>query len=427
MLLGFVFIVWPGVALRHKDLELQFDKINDKADNMRDGSAEELPEKVPTTSAPEQRAPRETCGPAPAWTWPSAPAVANGTSFLETRCMALNDPTERCPTSSKGPAKYDTTDPLIYGPILWMALHYISAAYPQADVEYESDPVVMKEYQNQAKAFVQSLPFLLPCGHCGSHFHDFLQRRDLDKDTMDKTSFIKLFVDAHNHVSKHVNQVPTYGESFPPKKLWSVAEAKAKYSVGAANGLDSNALSESHVMSKYIWPALNVLAAGYHTPNGDNTEGPAHPVLQGHAKNFLASLEYLLPARTAGSKFRAHLDSANLDAAVATKDAFIELVVGAQSAVRHHYYGGGFGPDDVLTMVDLKDKFFCVQHCVTDPRRWIDEGHELWQDVAKNPVLYQSVAATPEYLPYQGSQGYPGYADYPGNRSYQDYPGYSLY
>ena len=44
-----------------------------------------------------------------------------------------------------------------------------------------------------------------------------------------KTNLITFFVEAHNNVTKHVNKIKVNGKLLPPKKLWTVEEARAKY------------------------------------------------------------------------------------------------------------------------------------------------------------------------------------------------------
>ena len=70
---------------------------------------------------------------------------------------------------------------------------------------------------------------MIPCGDCGLHFHNFIKNRNLEEDTRTKTNFIKFFVEAHNNVTHHINTVKVNGKLLPPKKLWTVEDAKNKY------------------------------------------------------------------------------------------------------------------------------------------------------------------------------------------------------
>ena len=118
-----------------------------------------------------------------------------------------------------------TTDPLVFGPYLWTAFHLIAAGYLSPDGH--QPPEI---YRINAKKFVQALPFMIPCGDCGWHFYEFLKTRDLEEDVRTKDNFIRFFVEAHNNVTNHVNKIKVDGKLMPPKKLWTVDEAKEKYS-----------------------------------------------------------------------------------------------------------------------------------------------------------------------------------------------------
>ena len=121
-----------------------------------------------------------------------------------------------------------TAGPLVFGPYLWTALHLIGAGYNQ-----DKNGNVPKIYQINAKKFIQALPFMVPCGDCGFHLHEFLQTQDLDTALKTKDGFIGFLVDAHNNVTKNVNKIvvdPSSGPQPPPKKLWTLQEAKDTYS-----------------------------------------------------------------------------------------------------------------------------------------------------------------------------------------------------
>ena len=84
-------------------------------------------------------------------------------------------------------------------------------------------------YKINAKKFIESLPFMIPCGDCGFHLHQFIQTRNLDEDIRTKDNFIRFFVEAHNNVTRHVNKIRVNGQQLPPKKLWTLEDAKKKY------------------------------------------------------------------------------------------------------------------------------------------------------------------------------------------------------
>ena len=123
------------------------------------------------------------------------------------------------------PPQRSITDPLVFGPHLWKALHIIAAGYLSPSGKHPPEI-----YRINAKKFIQSLPFMIPCGDCGFHLHEFIKTRDLDYVTRTKKNFISFFVDAHNNVTNHVNKIKVNGKLLPPKKLWTVAEAEKEYS-----------------------------------------------------------------------------------------------------------------------------------------------------------------------------------------------------
>ena len=136
------------------------------------------------------------------------------------------------PPSSKDPCdlpKRSTTSPLVFGPMIWTTLHLIAAGYHTPDGT-DMTGTAPDIYRINAKKFIESLPFMIPCGDCGFHLHEFIKTRNLNEDTRTKTNFIRFFVDAHNNVTRHVNKIKVDGKLLPPKKLWTVEEAKKRYS-----------------------------------------------------------------------------------------------------------------------------------------------------------------------------------------------------
>ena len=146
--------------------------------------------------------------------------ILHPNNFL--KCIPAKPPKDGSPCL---PPDRSSTDPLVFGPYLWTAFHLIAAGYLTPNGKHPPEI-----YRINAKKFLQSLPFMIPCGDCGFHLHEFLKTRDLEHDTQTKENFIKFFVEAHNNVTSHVNKVKVDGKLLPPKKLWTVKEAKEKYS-----------------------------------------------------------------------------------------------------------------------------------------------------------------------------------------------------
>ena len=105
-----------------------------------------------------------------------------------------------------------TVDPRVFGPELWRSLHRIAQNYPDNPSE---------DTQKHAVAFLESLPYMLPCSHCGCDFLLYLEENNLKKMCSSKKNLVKFLVDAHNRVSNHLD---------PNKKQWTVEEANRVYS-----------------------------------------------------------------------------------------------------------------------------------------------------------------------------------------------------
>jgi len=72
--------------------------------------------------------------------------------------------------------------------------------------------------------FVQAIPYMLPCSHCGYNFQTFLDDYQPEICT-DKPALVQFLVDAHNNVSHHTN---------PQRAPWTVAQAHDTYSTEQA-------------------------------------------------------------------------------------------------------------------------------------------------------------------------------------------------
>ena len=106
-----------------------------------------------------------------------------------------------------------TGDPRVFGPIIWQSLHIMAQNYPD-------EP--NSETRQQCQAFIKSLPYMLPCSHCGKHLQEFINDYQQKQIPIcdNQASLIKFFVEAHNNVSSHTN---------PDRKPWTVEEALQTY------------------------------------------------------------------------------------------------------------------------------------------------------------------------------------------------------
>jgi len=103
-----------------------------------------------------------------------------------------------------------TGEPVIFGPPVWKSLHIMAENYPiQPD----------KKHQTNCTNFVSALPYMLPCGDCGSHLLKEEQAiQNLPAVCSSRSKLRSFFVDAHNNVNKHLG-----------KPLWNVKEAENRY------------------------------------------------------------------------------------------------------------------------------------------------------------------------------------------------------
>lgn len=112
----------------------------------------------------------------------------------------------------KGCSYVTTADPRIFGPEMWRTLHRIAQNYPNKP---------SKETQKNAVAFLESIPYMIPCSHCGCDFLLYLEENNLHKVCLSKKNLVEFLVNAHNRVSKNLD---------PSKKQWTVKEAIKTYS-----------------------------------------------------------------------------------------------------------------------------------------------------------------------------------------------------
>lgn len=98
-----------------------------------------------------------------------------------------------------------SSDPRIFGPAVWQALHVLAQSYPE---------VADDGKQHQCKRFLFALSHMLPCAHCAKHFRAHLRGHDLRHAVRGKDALVSFLVDAHNAVSRHTrpDQAP-YGEN----------------------------------------------------------------------------------------------------------------------------------------------------------------------------------------------------------------------
>jgi len=109
-----------------------------------------------------------------------------------------------------------STHPEIWGPPTWRALHLLAEGYP----DRPTPPV-----RRRCAAFLEALPWMLPCEACGFHSRSFLKSYPggSRKVASCRDALRCFLVELHNAVSSHTR---------PGRAPWSPAEAEAAYSVG---------------------------------------------------------------------------------------------------------------------------------------------------------------------------------------------------
>jgi hypothetical protein len=137
--------------------------------------------------------------------------------------------------STKNCTRKISADPRVFGPEMWVTLHRISVNYP-------NNP--SKIVQESATKFIESLPYMIPCTHCGCHFLHYLKKQNLHNVCKNRHNITAFFVNAHNNVSKHTN---------PKNKPWTTEQALKTYKY------------ENKCFHNKLWKGcdLNKCAAGF--------------------------------------------------------------------------------------------------------------------------------------------------------------------
>jgi hypothetical protein len=83
-------------------------------------------------------------------------------------------------------------DQMIWGPSMWITLHFISMCYPVKPTRTD-----IKIHSN----FIKSLSDILPCNICKKHFSDILKNININEVLSSKETYMKFFHDVHNNVN----------------------------------------------------------------------------------------------------------------------------------------------------------------------------------------------------------------------------------
>ena len=104
----------------------------------------------------------------------------------------------------------------VFGPALWFSLHNAASAYPDFP---DSNT------RHSMKNLLNSLPLLIPCLICKTHWKDNLKKFNLDVVVSSRSNLFTFLVNAHNNVNKINN-----------KREISVKEAKEIYGYDRPDG-----------------------------------------------------------------------------------------------------------------------------------------------------------------------------------------------
>jgi hypothetical protein len=87
--------------------------------------------------------------------------------------------------------------PTHWGPYFWGTIHITCLGAPD----------VFDDFDKQAYAnFINTLPFVLPCGSCGKHFYETLQLEPVEPALTTKYALFEWSVKVHNIVNKRLGK-----------------------------------------------------------------------------------------------------------------------------------------------------------------------------------------------------------------------------
>jgi len=87
--------------------------------------------------------------------------------------------------------------PSQFGPHYWYMLHNMS-------LNYQMNPT--RVARQKMRAFVEVLPYLLPCRNCSEHAKEFMASADLDKALTNRKTLFTFMWNFHNHVNKRLGK-----------------------------------------------------------------------------------------------------------------------------------------------------------------------------------------------------------------------------
>jgi len=121
---------------------------------------------------------------------------------------------EKC-RNGKKPDMIRTSEPKIFGPVIWPGLHIMAENYPE-----KAD----KKHIRGCQKFLEGLPYMLPCSSCGSHLLNYEKsgeerwHKTTRKACQNRTNLRRFLLTAHNSVNSNTG-----------KKAWTEEEVRKHY------------------------------------------------------------------------------------------------------------------------------------------------------------------------------------------------------
>ena len=100
-------------------------------------------------------------------------------------------------------------EPTLFGPSFWATMHYVALGAPVS-----LDSVQKTSY----KTFYNLIPFIIPCGSCGTHFTEVLNTNPIDNYLTGSSSLFEWTVKVHNIVNSRLGKSEVNVED--AKKIW---------------------------------------------------------------------------------------------------------------------------------------------------------------------------------------------------------------
>ena len=104
-------------------------------------------------------------------------------------------------------------EPKIFGPSIWGAMHYIALGAPDKINAYA---------QGVYRTFYMSLPQLIPCTTCATHFSEVIEGLPIDAYLDTSAKLFEWTVKAHNIVNRRLNKPEISVED--ARKIWMSVE-----------------------------------------------------------------------------------------------------------------------------------------------------------------------------------------------------------